>query len=239
MIKINLLKSSNIKQSKKKSNSDDFSSEFASSSNNLNKSEISPAVKILILFLGPAALFAYEQRHIPGLQNQYNEKQHDFNDLKTYNSKEVGAVKEIDTFKKNKEKLETQIRSIEALSQNRLLFVKSLETLQVSIPEKAWLTKVADTTKFKEETSNDLSKTSEAPHYKLEIEGIALSEVEISNFIDALTRNIHFLDVSLVSADEASEKHVIYGDKGKSQSVSVKKFKIECSLDPNRDNKNL
>jgi type IV pilus assembly protein PilN len=242
MIKINLLKTSSTLSSKKKQTADDFAAEFAfNESSESIKPSGSPVIKILMLLIGPAALFIYEQQHLPVLQAQLNDKQHYLSELKAYNSKQEGAVKEIDMFKKNKEKLQSQIRSIEALSMNRLLFVKSLETLQVGIPEKAWLTKITDITKFKDERTslNEPNKTTQLPNYKLQVEGIAVSEAEISSFIDSLTRNIHFLDVSLILADEANEKHIIYGDKGKPQSISVKKFKIECTLDPNRDNKQI
>lgn len=112
------------------------------------------------------------------------------------------AIKLVNDFKKEKDKLQIQIDTIRTLSRERLRNVKALEALQALMPEKAWLTSL----KIEEN--------------KAEIEGKAIDDKIVSDFMAALDENIYFSSIRLKkTADEQSKEG------------TVKTFEIESDLE--------
>lgn len=118
--------------------------------------------------------------------------------LKTFDP----AVREVERFQEEKRKLNSQLEVIKQLSRERLKNVKSLDMLQQIIPAKAWLISLRVIEK------------------KVEMEGIALDDIIISEFMQAMSQTIYFSNVTLVSSEEAKLSEGL-----------VKKFKIKCNLE--------
>lgn len=162
-------------------------------------------IKIAVLFAGITALYLYEQDNIPKLQAQLKGHQKIFEDAKAFNSKASAIVAEIKKMKENKLTIEKQIESIGGLSRVRLKLVKVLDVIQQNIPEKMWFTSI------------------HTAGLNVFLEGIAMSENEISTYIDLLGKNVNFSDVTLAH----SEDDVSVDSNGR----KLKKFKINCTME--------
>ncbi len=114
----------------------------------------------------------------------------------------ANAIKTVEMFKKEKERVTVQIDTIKALSRERLRNVKALEALQNIFPEKAWLTM------FKIEDNN------------AKLEGSAIDDKVVAELMSSLEENIYFANVRLIKSVEQQSK-----------SGTLKDFSIECSLE--------
>jgi type IV pilus assembly protein PilN len=112
------------------------------------------------------------------------------------------AVKEVEKYQEEKKRLDSQLEVIKQLSKERLKNVKSLDSLQAIIPAKAWLTSL----KLEDK--------------KVDIEGLAVDDIVVSEFMQAMSSTIYFSNVTLISSEEAKRSEGV-----------VKKFKIKCTLE--------
>lgn len=158
--------------------------------------------KLVIILLGPLALFAYEQTNIPEINDQISVKQQRLSELQVYNEQAAASVAEIKKFKESEAQIESRIAALEKISQDRLREVKIMDLFQVITPERAWLTKlsiVAD---------------------KLEVRGLALSDADVNAVLEALSKSVLVMDVKLVDSSQVEQDGVI-----------LKRFEISCALE--------
>lgn len=158
--------------------------------------------RVLIILIFPVALYAYQEQNIPGKQAELSSKQQMLTELQSYNEKQAASVAEIKKFKEDEAIIEARITALDKISKDRNREVRVLDLLQTVIPEKAWLTKI--------QLNPD----------KVVIQGLAVSDFEVSQFLDSLTKSVFLMDVNLVSSSEV----ILEG-------VTLKKFEVSCVLE--------
>lgn len=112
------------------------------------------------------------------------------------------SLRDIEKFEEEKRKLNAQLDVIKTLSKERLKNVKSLDALQGLIPSSAWL--------------DSLRIIGD----KVDLEGFAVNDVVVSDFMQQLSSSIYFSHVVLADSTEATTPE-----------GSVKKFHIKCNLE--------
>lgn len=161
------------------------------------------ALKRIVVMLIPAlGLYAYQQQNVPQKQTELNAKTQMLNELTNYNAKQSASVAEIKKFKEDQALIEARIAALSKISKDRHREIRVLDLLQQVIPEKAWLTQI----KISQE--------------KVNVQGLALSDFEVSTFLEALTKSVFLMDVNLVSSSETTV-----------DGVTLKKFEISCVLE--------
>lgn len=158
--------------------------------------------RLVIILLLPVGLIVYERQNIPELENKIKAKSLYITELANKNAKARGAVSEITKFKEDQAKLQAQIDSIEILRKERMREVQILDTIQKETPSKLWLSKI------------DLREN------KLTLNGFATSDMDVSTFMEALSRSVFLQQVNLIKSEEKT-------DSG----TTLKYFTIECLLD--------
>lgn len=199
MIKINLASTSSTTSSFGIGSGQSFAGEGLLTAQELRKEALK---RIFILFIGPAALHLYEMQNIPAKYFELDTKTKTLNELRVYNAKQASFVAEIKKFKEDESVIEARIAALEKISKDRNREIRVLDLLQTVIPEKAWLTKVQVLTD------------------RVNIQGLGLSDLEVSVFLEALTRSALLIDVNLVSSSEVSKDGVL-----------LKNFEISCMLE--------
>jgi type IV pilus assembly protein PilN len=161
------------------------------------------ALKRLVVILLPAiALYAYQEQNVPGKQSQLATMQRNLQELTEYNAKQAASVAEIKKFKEDEAIIEARIAALDKISKDRSREIRVLDLMQQVIPEKAWLTRV--------QLNPD----------KVIVQGMAISDFEVSQFLEALTKSVFLMDVNLVNSTEV----IVDGN-------SLKKFEISCVLE--------
>ncbi len=158
--------------------------------------------RLLILLLGPLALFAYENQNVPAKHAELAAKRQVLVELQTYNAKQAASVAEIKKFKEDEATIEKRISALEKISKDRQREIRVMDLLQVIIPEKAWLSRV------------------QVSPERVNVQGYALSDLDVSTFLEGLTRSAFLMDVNLVSSSEVSQ-----------DGIMLKKFEISCLLE--------
>lgn len=199
MIKINLVSSAALTAANAASASLGISTGGFVSSEEIRKEALK---RIVLLLVGPLGLMIYENQNIPGKQANLNAKTQMLSELQSYNARQADSVAEIKKFKEDEALIEARITALEKISKDRQRETRVLELLQNVIPEKAWLTRI--------QLNPD----------RVNIQGVALSDFEVSQFLDALSRSVFLLDVNLVSSSEMSQ-----------DGMMLKKFEISCLLE--------
>ncbi|MBK9323849.1 MAG: PilN domain-containing protein [Bdellovibrionaceae bacterium] len=159
-------------------------------------------VKLLVILLAPLGLFIYEQQNIPSINQQLRQKQAAISQLAEYNSKAENAVKEIKKFKEDEKKIQARISALEKIAKNRFREVKVLDLFQQVIPEKMWFTRI------------------DIKDGKILLAGQSTSDIDISTFMDSLSKSVFLQDVVLISSAEMVQ-----------DGLTLKKFEIGCSLE--------
>lgn len=160
--------------------------------------------KLLIILLAPAGLYFYEQQNIPTIRNELVRKQQLLTELQTYNAKAEGSVNEIKKIKEDERKIQSRISALEKIAKDRFREVKVLDLIQQVIPEKVWLSRV------------DIKEG------KILLAGFSMSDIDISTFMESLSKSVFLQEVVLVSSSE----HIQNG-------LTLKKFEISSILDNN------
>lgn len=158
--------------------------------------------RIIILLIGPIALYFYETQNIDAKYVGLNAKTAELNTLTAYNSKQANSVAEIKKFKEDEALIEARIAAVEKISKDRNREIRVLDLLQTVIPEKAWLTRI--------QVFPD----------RVNIQGLALGDSEVSSFLDALTKSVFLIDVNLVSSSEVIK-----------EGIPLRSFEISCLLE--------
>ncbi|WP_413575626.1 PilN domain-containing protein [Bdellovibrio sp. HCB290] len=161
------------------------------------------AIKRLLVALIPViGLYVYQEQHIPQLQAQLGSLQTTLRELEDYNSKQAASVAEIKKFKEDEAVIEARISALDKISRDRYREIRVMDLLQQVIPEKAWLTQI------------NLNPE------KMNVQGLGLSDFEVSQFLEALTKSVFLMDVNLVSSTEVTVDGMI-----------LKKFEISAVLE--------
>lgn len=158
--------------------------------------------KLLVILLAPAALFFYEQQNIPTISGELAGKQNALTELQTFNAKAENSVREIKKFKEDEKKIQTRIAVLEKIAKDRFREVKVLDLFQQVIPEKVWFTRV------------DIKEG------RILLAGFSTSDIDISTFMDSLSKSVFLQEVVLVSSSE----HI-------QENTTLKKFEISCILE--------
>lgn len=158
--------------------------------------------RLVLLLVGPLAFYVYENQNIPAKEAELNVKTQTMNELQAYNSKAAASVAEIKRFKEDEALIEARISALEKIAKDRNREIRVMDLLQTVIPEKAWLTRI--------QISTD----------KVNIQGLAMSDFEVSSFLESLTKSAFLMDVNLVSSSEINQ-----------DGMMLKKFEISCLLE--------
>jgi Tfp pilus assembly protein PilN len=159
-------------------------------------------VRFLVLILLPVGLYIYEMLTIPQLRAKKEEITNSILELQQFNQKADRAVREIKKFQEDEKKIKSQIEVIQTLSKDRLREIQILDLFQQVIPERVWLRELD----FRDR--------------KLIIRGQAMSDSDITSFIEALGRSIFLYDVQPNGTNET----LLDGQK-------IRDFEISASLE--------
>lgn len=145
-------------------------------------------LKLVMIFGAVGGLKYHETINIPKLQTELADQSQKLEELTNYNNKASAAVAEIKKLQELKALIEKQIDSLDGLSKVRVKYVRALDLIQSNLPDKMWFVGLK---------SND---------NVLEINGISMSETEISQFLDVMGRSVYFSDVSMLSSEDLGQK---------------------------------
>ena len=165
-------------------------------------------VKLILICSVAGGLFYYESINVPRLENKLAEENQKLSELMEYNNKAAEAVNEIKKLQEVKQQIEKQIESLDGLSKLRVKYVKAIDLIQTNIPEKMWFLNMA------------------SKENNIEISGISLSENEITQFVEVLSRSVYFSDVSMLSSEDVG------GREGEAK--KFKKFTLNLVLESNK-----
>lgn len=201
MIKVNLLRDiSQMGQPKKRFS---FGSSDSSPAAVGTQDETKEFVTRAIVFILPIIFtFGYQKYRKMISEEDFKNLQNEQQALQAKIKALEPAIREVEKFQEEKRKLNSQLEVIKQLSKERLKNVKSLDMLQTIMPQKSWLTSLKIIEK------------------KVEIEGLAVDDIVISELMQAMSTTIYFSNVTLVSSEESKQSEGV-----------VKKFKIKCNLE--------
>lgn len=110
-------------------------------------------------------------------------------------------VKEVEDYEKNKKSFEEKIHIIEQLRKNQSGPVHLLEEISRSLPDRVWLTALSE------------------QGGKIDLDGKAVTNAEIVDFINALKASKYISDIQLIES-----RQVVDGG------IPVYSFKLKCTL---------
>jgi len=159
-------------------------------------------VKLLLVLLPLISMYVYQEVETNQKKAEYEailaQSAKVDEDLKKLSSQ----VKEVEKFLQDKKGLDAQLATIKNLSKERLRVVKSMDAIQTLIPQKVWLTSLNITDN------------------KVEIEGRAVDDIIIADFMRDLEESVFFMNVALAGSEEV-----------RFAEGSIKKFTIRCNLE--------
>lgn len=159
-------------------------------------------LRLVLIAIFPLALWGYQNATVPELLQKRADEQRRLTDLQTFNAQSEKSVQEIKRFKEDEARIQNRINQIDLLSKNRFREIKVLDLVQQVIPEKVWLTKV---------DMND---------GRVVIGGYAMTDYDISGFMESLAKSVYFIDVNLLNSNET-----LY------DGLTIKVFEIACSME--------
>lgn len=223
MIKVNLLKEVNKNASKDEdvSSKINFENLFTIKKNRSvvdNDSDddfaesdglISIILKVIIMVTGAVALFYYESVNIPELEARLSDLRAQASELQAYNNRAAKAVAEIKKAKEQKLFIEKQIASLDSLSKVRHKYIRVIELLQTSIPEKMWFTKIT------------------ASANGMDLVGISHTESDITQFLELIGKSAYLSDATMVSSEDIASSN--------SEVSKFKQFNINIQFEGQRE----
>lgn len=200
MIKINLLKNrGDASQAGTSTNTVNYETYFDSGDSGSGGKAV--LGRLLVMFLFPGLLMLYEYYHIDQLQNELSIMRGKANGVAQELEKSKPIAAQARELQKKIQDLEGRIRAIKDLSKIRLREIKAVDYIQNVIPERVWLTML--------NIDGD----------KMQVEGGALSDEQLSRFMDAIDGKSFFRNVILLRAVEE-----------KTKDGTIKRFQISSSL---------
>jgi type IV pilus assembly protein PilN len=158
-------------------------------------------VRLAILMIVPLGLYLWEFQMIPQKKTKIAQLNSRLRELENKNSSAKKSVDEMNRVREQESILQKQILVIENLRKDRLLEVKLLDLIQKQIPPKLWLSKI----ELKDKAIN--------------FHGTASTDVELTTFMDILSKANLVSQVNLVRSSEQANAGII-----------VKKFEVRCDL---------
>lgn len=159
-------------------------------------------LRLVILVVLPLALWYYEGQTIPEYAKKKNELAATLEGHRNFNARQARAVQNIKRVKEDEAKLQTRIATLERISKDRYREIKVLDLVQQVIPEKVWLTRL------------------EMNNGKVQLSGYAMSDFEISGFLEVLTKSVYFTEVILQNSSEQTFDN-----------LNLRKFEIVASTE--------
>jgi type IV pilus assembly protein PilN len=147
---------------------------------------------ILLMMILPAFLYVYGMQVKPEKKREIQVINGQIAELMTFNNKQSAIVAEIQKIEKDEKDVETRISAINNTTIGRLVEVKVLDLLQTIIREKMWL------------------KLIEVKDNILTLEGLSQTDVDISLFLEDLTKNVLLRDVRLIESKQESFEGLNY-----------------------------
>lgn len=159
-------------------------------------------LRLLLICVFPFGLWMYQESTVPDLIKERDAETQKLQQLRSYNAQMEKSVQEIKKFKDDEAQLQARIGYMEKLAKDRFREIKVLDLIQQVIPEKVWLTRV------------------ESGDGRITVQGQAMTDFEISSFMESLAKSVYFLDVNLLSSSET----LVDG-------INIKKFEIACVME--------
>lgn len=158
---------------------------------------------VVLLIIGPLFLMVLEQQMMTEKRGALKSVRLKLTDAQEKNAAAKGAMDEIRKIKAEQEKVQTQIRSLEGVRKPKGQDVKLLEYIRQSIPEHVWLDRL--------ETGDN----------HVQIKGFAVTDSDLTIFMDALSRSNFLKEVNLLRSQ----------DQNMPEFGSVKRFELACLLE--------
>lgn len=162
-----------------------------------NRKEALKRIVILVMF--PAALYFYEQQSLPDLYSQLANINNETSTLATENGQNQETVEQIKKIQESQAVVEKRVELVRRINSEKGKEIRVLDLFQNVIPETVWFRELD----YKDGTFS--------------IKGYALSDADISAFVESLSKSVHFFSVNLVSSAEE-----------KIEDNTVKSFEIKC-----------
>lgn len=150
-------------------------------------------VHILVICILPVALYVYGAQAKPQKEREIQSLNSQIAEFTAFNDKQTAIVTEITKIKSDEKDVENKIHEISNLTQGRLVEIKVLDLLQTIIRDKMWLKQISVDTQT---DKNDIAISN------FSIEGMAQSEMDVSIFLDDLTKNVLLRDVRLIESQQ-------------------------------------
>lgn len=210
MIKINFLRDFKRRELKEGGEGASVTSTFGSVFGNtqLASDEESSSIRkeafknLFLASIGVIGLYSYESYRIPELQSQVRYYNSRLDELSQKNQLAAQAVDQTRKLKKEQELIQKQIQAIDNLKKGRERFFEVLDLLQRTIPQSLWLTQI--------DWAED----------KVLMSGFATNDLDISTFMDGLSKNVMFQRVDLLRSEEDARSK-----------ARLKKFELEALLE--------
>lgn len=100
------------------------------------------AKKLSICLLGPIALYVYEAKSIPELQQKLNTINSQISEAQQFNNKQHALAEEIKQYKINQTKIDAQVRFLNLITSEKENEFKLLNLIQEAMPNSMWLTQI-------------------------------------------------------------------------------------------------
>lgn len=198
MIKINLLnpKKRNKVNAKK-------SSSLIQESKSLDNEDVKKEAfrRILMILIFPICLMLYENLSIPDLHSEISKADKQIKEISEFIAKNSQIADLIKQMQNRENIVALKITEIEKKVAEKNTRVQMLDVLQQLIPERVWLTKLA------ESDSNVV------------LSGFAMNESELNTFIEALSKSIVFKEVNIIGSHQVNQ-----------EGQSLKKFELSFKL---------
>ncbi|MGE3974269.1 MAG: PilN domain-containing protein [Bdellovibrionales bacterium] len=159
-------------------------------------------LKFMFLFLPVMFLYGYQETEVGKKQNQVEDVRRNLERVSAELKSKKVEVDKVERFKADKTQLEQRVSTIKELSKARLRNVKALDAIQNIMPTKAWLTRLV---------LNDK---------KIDLQGKAIEDTDISALMQGLEENIYFMQVVLISSEQS-----------RSADGVVKSFNVSASME--------
>lgn len=145
------------------------------------------AKRIVILLIGPLALYFYENSQIPEFRNQIAQLNAKLAENKQFNDKKKGLAEEIKKYEEDQSKLNAQMSFMKKVSNEKINELKLFQYLQSNTPDSVWLNKVEI-----KGTELTLSVETDVP-------------ADITKFLDALASATFLVSVSPLNQDTKAD----------------------------------
>jgi Tfp pilus assembly protein PilN len=99
--------------------------------------------KIVLILLAPLAIYIWERYNLQTIDDQIAVVAGTVAKLQAEKAKYGDTGPRVETYTKEKQKVDHQLDIIRAIAKNRLREVKSLDALQSLIPQRTWLKKIS------------------------------------------------------------------------------------------------